>query len=99
MAMVQTAFGKEVRSKEQLRAIMGEPSERAIKKQMDYLDAHARKIVSYSPFMLLGTSSATGWCDVSPKGDLPGFVQILDERTLAIPDRPGNRRVDSLQNI
>ena len=99
MAMVQTTYGKVVRTKEELRALMGEPSERAVKKQMDHLDDHCRTILAHAPFMLLGTANATGWCDVSPKGDAPGFVRVLDERTIAIPDRPGNKRLDSLMNI
>lgn len=99
MATVQTTYSRVVRSAEELRALVGEPSERAVKKQMDRLDDHCRAIIDHSPFMLLGTASAAGWCDVSPKGDAPGFVQVLDERTIAIPDRPGNKRLDSLQNI
>jgi uncharacterized protein len=97
--VLTTGFERVVGSKDELRAIVGEPSERAVKKQIDRLDEHCRSIIAASPFMLLGTSSAAGWCDVSPKGDAPGFVQVLDERTLAIPDRPGNKRLDSLMNI
>lgn len=90
---------KTIDSTEQLRALVGEPSERAVNKQMDRLDEHCRAIVARSPFVLLGTAGANGRCDVSPKGDLPGFALVLDDRTLVIPDRPGNKRVDSLQNI
>ena len=97
--MLATGFEGVVSSQAELREIVGEPSERAVKKQIDRLDEHCRAIVAASPFMLLGTASATGWCDVSPKGDAPGFVRVLDERRLAIPDRPGNKRVDSLTNI
>jgi PPOX class probable FMN-dependent enzyme len=97
--MLKTGFDRVVSTKDELRAIVGEPSERAIKKELDHLDEHCRSIVAASPFMLLGTASAAGWCDVSPKGDLPGFVHVLDDRTLAIPDRPGNKRLDSLRNI
>jgi uncharacterized protein len=98
-AVLTTGFEQVVSSQAELRQIVGEPSERAVKKQIDRLDEHCRSIVAASPFMLLGTASAAGWCDVSPKGDAPGFVQVLDERTLAIPDRPGNKRLDSLMNI
>ena len=97
--MLTTGFERVVRTEAELREIVGEPSERAVKKQIDRLDDHCRAIVAASPFMLLGTASAAGWCDVSPKGDAPGFVRVLDERTLAIPDRPGNKRLDSLMNI
>src|SRR5439155_17589010 len=85
--------------KEELRAIVGEALERSVKKEMQRLDDHCRAIIGRSPFALLGTSNAAGQCDVSPKGDLPGFALILDEKTVAIPDRPGNRRTDSLKNI
>jgi uncharacterized protein len=82
-----------------LRELVGTPSERAVKKQLAALDRHCRAFIERSPFVLLGTSGTDGRCDVSPKGDRPGFVHILDDHTLVIPDRPGNRRVDSLQNI
>jgi PPOX class probable FMN-dependent enzyme len=82
-----------------LRELLGEPSERAVRKDIGALDPHCRAIIAHSPFMLLGTAGASGRCDVSPKGDQPGFVTVLDEHTLVIPDRPGNRRLDSFQNI
>jgi hypothetical protein len=82
-----------------LRELVGTPSERAVKKELAALDQHCRAFVSRSPFVLLGTSNTDGRCDVSPKGDRPGFVLVLDDHTLVIPDRPGNKRLDSLQNI
>ena len=97
--MTDVLTRKTIETKEQLRALMGEPAERAVKKQMDRLDGHCRAIVARSPFLLLGTSGADGRCDVSPKGDLPGFTLVLDDTTLVIPERPGNKRVDSLTNI
>ena len=83
----------------ELRALVGEPSELARKKQIDHLDAHCREFIAHAPFLLLGTADRTGRCDVSPKGDAPGFVQVLDERHLVIPDRPGNKRLDGMRNI
>lgn len=68
-------------------------------KSQSGLDAHAQAFIRRSPFLCLGTQSAAGKADVSPRGDPVGFVRILDERTLAIPDRPGNNRLDSLVNI
>ena len=68
-------------------------------KQIDHLDQHCRAIIAKSPFLLLGTSDTTGRCDVSPKGDYPGFVRVLDDTTLAIPDLPGNNRLDTLTNL
>ena len=83
----------------ELRKITGFPSENAVKKQMATLDRHCRDFISRSPFLLLGTSAAGGRGDVSPKGDRPGFTMVCDDRTFVIPDRVGNRRVDSLTNI
>jgi predicted pyridoxine 5'-phosphate oxidase superfamily flavin-nucleotide-binding protein len=83
----------------ELREIFGEPSERAVDKQIDRLDVHCRAIIEKCPFILLGTSNAEGRCDVSPKGDYPGFVRVLDDRTIAIPDLPGNNRLDTLRNM
>jgi PPOX class probable FMN-dependent enzyme len=83
----------------ELRALVGEPSELARKKQLDHLDAHCRAFIAHAPFLLLATADATGRCDVSPKGDAPGFVQVLDDHHLVIPDRPGNKRIDGMRNI
>ncbi len=88
-----------IESEEALRALIGEPGRLVIDKQLDYLDEHARNFIARSPFLLLGTTGADGLGDVSPRGDAPGFVQVLDERTLVIPERPGNRRADSLMNV
>ena len=86
-------------SKVELREIYGEPSGLAVVKQIDHIDPHCRQFIALSPFLCLGTSDQEGRQDVSPRGDLPGFVKVLDERTLAIPDRPGNNRLDSLGNL
>ena len=83
----------------ELRDLVGTPGERAVRKQLPALDPHARAYIAASPFALLATSGANGAGDVSPRGDGPGFVLVLDDRTLAIPDRPGNRRLDSYRNI
>lgn len=96
---VETAFAHTINSIEELRELLGEPSERARLKEMTALDEHCRAFIAHSPFVLIGTASASGQCDVSPKGDAPGFVRVLDDHTLLIPDRPGNRRLDSFQNI
>jgi PPOX class probable FMN-dependent enzyme len=82
-----------------LRERYGRVGEKAAKKQLDRLDRHCRRFIELSPFLVMATSDADGRCDASPKGDAPGFVQVRDERTLLIPDRIGNNRVDSLQNI
>ncbi len=82
-----------------LRALFPAVHELAGLKSLDRLDGHARGFVSRSPFLCLGTQGAGGAADVSPRGDAPGFVLMLDDFTLAIPDRPGNNRLDSLSNI
>jgi uncharacterized protein len=86
---------------EQLREMIAAPppDAPAIRKESTWLDAHCRAVIAQAPFLLLATAGADGRCDVSPRGDAPGFVRVLDDETLAIPDRPGNRRLDSLQNI
>ena len=89
-----------VTSETTLRDIIGgEPSEVARKKELSVLDPHARSFIARSPFLLLGTSGADGRCDVSPKGDAPGFVRVIDDHHLVIPDRPGNKRLDGMRNI
>ena len=93
------AFDETVATEAELRGLMGEPSGLAVGKQLDRLDRHCRSFIALSPFVLVGTSDAAGACDVSPRGDEPGFVLVLDEKTLAIPERPGNRRIDSLLNV
>ncbi|MBI2217802.1 MAG: pyridoxamine 5'-phosphate oxidase family protein [Candidatus Rokubacteria bacterium] len=92
-------FRDVVGSEQELRALIGSPSELAVKKQLAALDAHARAFIARSPFLLMATASGAGRCDVSPKGDGPGFVLVLDERHLVVPDRPGNRRLDGMRNI
>jgi len=88
-----------VESEAQLRALIGEPSGLVCAKVSDRLNAMTRLFVERSPFVCLATSDAAGNCDLSPRGDPVGFVRILDDRTLLIPERPGNRLADSLRNI
>ncbi|TWG50031.1 MULTISPECIES: pyridoxamine 5'-phosphate oxidase family protein [unclassified Aminobacter] len=88
-----------ITSKEELRARYGETSERARLKEMRALDHHARNFIVHSPFVLIGSQDAEGRADVTPKGDKPGFVAVLDDATIAIPDRPGNNRLDTWENL
>ncbi len=90
---------KFVLTKEELRSIYKPASDRALKKEMRRLDKHARRFIANSPFMLIATQDLSGNGDVSPKGDRSGFVLVLDDNTIAIPDRPGNNRLDTLENI
>jgi hypothetical protein len=82
-----------------LREHYGSVSRTAALKQLPKLDDHCRHFISRSPFLVMATSDAEGRCDASPKGDAPGFVAVQDDTTLLIPDRLGNNRVDSLENI
>ena len=77
----------------------GTPSERAVMKVRTRLDDESRQFVSLSPFLLISTSGADGTCDVSPKGDAPGFVHVLDESRIVIPERNGNKRLDGMKNL
>jgi uncharacterized protein len=92
-------FKHVVTREDELRALMGSPGERAVKKESATLDEASRKFIEHSPFLMLATSNSAGQCDVSPKGDGPGFVRVLDERHLVIPDRPGNKRLDGMRNL
>jgi uncharacterized protein len=83
---------------EQLEAIYGERLPTSIVKEIDHLSDGYRKLIEASPFMAIATSGPEG-LDCSPKGDPAGFVRILDDKTLAIPDRPGNNRIDGFRNI
>ncbi|WP_010587984.1 pyridoxamine 5'-phosphate oxidase family protein [Schlesneria paludicola] len=92
-------FQHVVKSIDELTELIGVPSELALKKQLSELDEHMKSFIARSPFLLIGTFGREGACDVSPRGDPPGLVKVLDSKTLVIPDRRGNRRVDSLRNI
>ena len=82
----------------ELRECYSPPLERSLRKSLPALDPHMRRFIGLSPFVCLGTSSTDG-ADVTPRGDAPGFVHVLDDRTLLIPDWPGNNRLDSLTNV
>lgn len=82
-----------------LGALLGEPSALVCAKVSPRLNALTRRFIEESPFLCIGTSDTDGNCDVSPRGDPRGFVRILDDATLLIPERPGNRLADSLRNI
>jgi PPOX class probable FMN-dependent enzyme len=83
----------------QFRALMGEPPPACVAKTVAVLDRHCRAFIARSPFVLIASSNARGQVDISPKGDAHGFVRVLDDATLAIPERPGNRRADTYTNI
>src|ERR1700687_695407 len=78
---------------------MGEPPPACVAKTIAVLDRHCRAFIARSPFVLIASSNTRGLMDISPKGDACGFVRVLDDSTLAIPDRPGNRRADTFTNV
>ena len=84
---------------EEIRARLGEPEAMIRAKVRDRIDRHFHRFIAHSPFLAMATSDATGLPDCSPRGDYPGFVKVLDERMLAIPDRPGNKMADSFRNL
>ncbi len=96
---MEWTFEKVVTTEQELRDIMGYPSEIVTRKTIDHIDEHCRSFIEKSPFITIATSDLNGNLDVSPKGDPAGFVKILSDKMLAIPDRPGNRKADTLRNI
>lgn len=96
---MEWSFEKPIASVIELREIMGYPSELVTRKTINYIDAHCRSFIENSPFITIATSDLNGNFDVSPKGDPAGFVKILNDKMLVIPDRPGNRKADTLINI
>ncbi len=89
----------ELKSEADLRAIYKQAGGGAVGKDIAQIDAHFANFIARSPFLCIGTTSENGFGDVSPRGGEPGFVHVLDAQTLAMPDRPGNNRLDSLGNI
>jgi PPOX class probable FMN-dependent enzyme len=89
----------EITSEAELRELLGEPAPAALAKERDALHEFDRQWLAASSFCLVATSGADGSCDVSPKGDPPGFTLVLDDRTIAVPERAGNRRADGYRNV
>jgi uncharacterized protein len=88
-----------ISSAEQLWALVGEPHERVIAKELPELDQKSRAFISASPFLVMATTGVDGTCDAGPKGGPAGFVRVVDETRLLIPEFPGNRRFDGVQNL
>ncbi|KAB2912204.1 MAG: pyridoxamine 5'-phosphate oxidase family protein [Hyphomicrobiaceae bacterium] len=82
-----------------LRRVYDQPSDLALRKELGHIDRHAREFIGRSPFVVVSTADADGWPDASPRGDAPGFVAVQDATRLHLPDRPGNNRLDSFQNL
>lgn len=100
-SMNREPFGEIVEGEEALRKVVPEPpaGAPAIRKQIDHLDGHCRDFIARSPFFVLATAAADGSTDVSPRGGPAGFVRVLGERHLLVPEYPGNRRLDSHGNL
>ncbi|MDR7131996.1 PPOX class probable FMN-dependent enzyme [Algoriphagus sp. 4150] len=96
---MEWTFENRITTEEELREIMGYPSEIVTRKTIDYIDGHCKGFIEKSPFITIATADLNGNFDVSPKGDPAGFVKILSDKILAIPDRPGNRKADTLSNL
>ena len=88
-----------ITSLEQLRDVYPPPKQRSVDKELDHLDEHCRRFVALSPFVLVASADGDGRCDVSPKGGPAGFVRVLDDHRLLIPDATGNRRLDGMENM
>ena len=86
-------------SLEQLRALYPAAKDRSVKKQLSALDIHCRRFIELSPFVVLASGGPASAMDASPRGGAPGFVKLRDDKTLLIPDAPGNNRLDTLENI
>ena len=89
----------QITTQDGLRQHYREAMGRAVEKQLDHLEKHCRHFIELSPFVLIGSSGPDGRGDVTPRGEEPGFVHVLDDKHLAIPDRPGNNRLDTLTNL
>ena len=97
--VITSRFKNVITTEEDLREQLGWPSERARDKIITALDQHCRDLIAASPIAFLATTNSDGTVDVAPKGDPAGFVTVLDDNTIVIPDRPGNRRFDGLVNV
>jgi uncharacterized protein len=95
----RTADLHAIENENALRGLYGAPMELALLKQLDRLDAHCRNFLAHAPFCVIASTRVGKGADVSPRGDAPGFARVLDYYTIAIPDRPGNNRLDTMSNI
>jgi PPOX class probable FMN-dependent enzyme len=96
---VENRYEEVIATRERLREMSKQPSQRARNKVIDHIDDICRRFIAASPFVMVGSRGADGRLDLSPKGDPAGFVAVLDEKTLAIPDRLGNNRLDTFENL
>jgi PPOX class probable FMN-dependent enzyme len=88
-----------ITTEEELRNIVGSPHKNVVNKTISIIDEHCKNFIARSPLLFLATADSKGHCDVSPRGDEPGTVLVLNDHQLVLPDRPGNKRLDSISNI
>jgi len=96
---MERRFEEVIETRQRLRELNKEPSHRVRNKVIDHIDDHCRRFIAACPFVMLATRGGDGRLDISPKGDPAGFVSVLDDKTLAVPDRPGNNRLDTFENL
>jgi len=96
---MERRFEEVIETRQRLRERNKEPSHRVRNKVIDHIDDHCRRFIAACPFVMLATRGGDGRLDISPKGDPAGFVSVLDDKTLAVPDRPGNNRLDTFENL
>jgi PPOX class probable FMN-dependent enzyme len=99
LTKLKQRFREIVTSEEEIRDVVGHPPQRSAAKVIHSIDEHCRRFIAHAPFVFIASAGADGSIDVSPKGDPAGFVKVIDSKTLAIPDRLGNRRVDTFRNL
>lgn len=92
-------FADVLTTEAELRALLGYPNEAVTRSRLAALDVHCRSYIARSPFVIVASADRAGAMDVSPKGDPAGFVRVLDDSTIVIPERPGNRRADTFANV
>ena len=88
-----------ISSQDDLRRLYKMPKGQPVDKQLDHIDPHDQRFIELSPFVVIASSDSQGHADTSPRGEAPGFVHVIDAHTLAIPDRPGNNRLDTMENL
>jgi len=96
---MSSEFDETITTRDRLREIIGEPSHRVLNKVIDHIDGICTKYIASSPYIVVATRGVDGLLDLSPRGDPAGFVHVLDAKTLIIPDRLGNKRIDSFENL
>lgn len=97
--MANSPFKNIISNEEELSSLSKPPSELVKQKAINYIDEHCKAYIAKAPLLFISTAHADGSCDVSPRGDSAGFVYVIDDKHLIIPERPGNRRFDTLRNI